>query len=138
MIDMILWENYKKICFIAPFETPYWPGFAIITAWNPASQQVGERRNRRRERALWRLLTLELQVPVAGPFWGSDPDERWQESSLAVALSLPQARQVAARFGQHAIYWVEDGQLWLVPLLTDKSTVCLGYIESHWIARKAI
>jgi hypothetical protein len=135
VIDMILWENYKKICFIAPFETPGWPGFAIITAWNPASQRVGERRNRRRERALRRHLTVDLQVAIVGPFWGSAPDERWQESSLAVALSLPQARQVAARFGQNAFYWVEDGWLWLVPVLTDKSAVCLGNIESFWIAR---
>ncbi|WP_234919455.1 DUF3293 domain-containing protein, partial [Aeromonas veronii] len=91
--------------------------------------------NMRRERALWRHLTVDLQVPVVGPFWGSDPDERWQESSLAVALSLPQARQLAARFGQNALYWVEDGQLWLTPVLTDKSAVCLGNIESFWIAR---
>ncbi|HIC8800450.1 DUF3293 domain-containing protein [Aeromonas veronii] len=132
---MNLWENYKKICFIAPFEPPDWSAFAIITAWNPASQWVTERRNMRRERALWRHLTVDLQVPVVGPFWGSDPDECWQESSLAVALSLPQARQLAARFGQNAIYWVEDGQLWLTPVLTDKSAVCLGNIESFWIAR---
>lgn len=135
MIDMNLWENYKKICFLAPFEPPIWPEFAIITAWNPTSQQVSARRNSRRERAMWRHLTVDLQVPVVGPFWGSDPDERWQESSLAVALSLPQARQLAARFGQNAIYWVEDGQLWLTPVLTDKSAVCLGNIESFWIAR---
>lgn len=70
-----------------------------------------------------------------GPFWGFDLDERWQESSLSVALSLPQARQLAAHFGQNAIHWVEDGQLWLVPVLIDKSAVCLGNIESFWIAR---
>ncbi|MEH8252890.1 MULTISPECIES: DUF3293 domain-containing protein [Aeromonas] len=132
---MNLWENYKKICFIAPFEPPGWSAFAIITAWNPASQWVTERRNIRRERALWRHLTVDLHVPVVGPFWGSDPDERWQESSLAVALCLPQARQLAARFGQNALYWVEDRQLWLVPVLMDKSAVCLGNIESFWIAR---
>ncbi|XEI31812.1 DUF3293 domain-containing protein [Aeromonas veronii] len=132
---MNLWEKYKKICFMAPFEVPGWPAFAIITAWNPASVRVSERRNRRRERALWRHLTAYLQMPVVGPFWGADPNERWQESSLAVALSLPQARQLAARFGQNALYWVEDGQLWLVPVLTDKSAVCLGNIESFWIAR---
>ncbi|HHQ4553914.1 TPA: DUF3293 domain-containing protein [Aeromonas veronii] len=83
---MILWENYKKICFIAPFEPPDWSAFAIITAWNPASQWVGERRNRRRERALWRHLTGDL----------------------------------------------------LVPVLTDKSAVCLGNIESFWIARNLV
>ncbi|WP_084202216.1 DUF3293 domain-containing protein [Aeromonas fluvialis] len=132
---MILWENYKKICFIAPFEPPPWPEFAIVTAWNPASRWVAERRNRRRERALLRHLTVDLQVPVQGPFWGSDPDERWQESSLAVAISLPQARQVAARFGQNAIYWVAGGRLWLVPALTGQSAVCLGDIESFWIVR---
>ncbi|WP_081959577.1 DUF3293 domain-containing protein [Aeromonas finlandensis] len=132
---MILWENYKNICFIAPFEPPDWPAFAIITAWNPASQRVSERRNWRRDRALRRHLTVDLQVAIVGPFWGSDRDERWQESSLAVALSLPQARRIAARFGQNAFYWVEGGRLWLVSVLIDKSAVCLGNIESFWIAR---
>ncbi|BBT79571.1 hypothetical protein WP8S18E11_12370 [Aeromonas veronii] len=75
---------------------------------------------------------------MVGPFWGSDPNERWQESSLAVAFSLPQACQLAARFGQNALYWVADGQLWLVSVLTDKSAVCLGNIESFWIARNLV
>ncbi|MGL4249389.1 MAG: DUF3293 domain-containing protein [Aeromonas sp.] len=135
---MTLWENYKKICFIAPFKVPQWPDFAIITAWNPASQWVSERRNLRRERALLCHLTLDLQVSVVGPFWGAAPDERWQESSLAAVMALPQARQLAARFGQNAIYWVAGGQLWLVPVLSDELAVCLGNIESFWIVRDAI
>lgn len=133
MLDMHLWEKYKKICFIASFEAPRWPAFAIITAWNPASQWVGERRNRRRERALLRQLSADFQV--AGPVWGSSLDECWRESSLAVALSLPQARHVAAAFGQHGFYWVEEGQLWLMPALNQGASICLGPIESHWIAR---
>lgn len=135
MIDMILWENYKKICFLAPFGMPSWPEFAIVTAWNPASQWVGERRNRRRERALWRHLEAMPGVKMAGPVWGAAPDESWRESSLAVALPLPEACALAARFSQNAIYWIEGGQLWLVPVLSDKSAVCLGDIAAFWIVR---
>lgn len=132
---MILWENYKKTRFIAPFEPPPWPAFAIITAWNPASQPMSERRNLRRERALWRQLEGES---VAGPLWGSSPDEQWRESSLAVALPLARACELAVRFGQNALYWVEEGQLWLVPVLIENTAVCLGNIESYWIARTPI
>ena len=132
---MILWENYKKIRFIAPFEPPHWPAFAIITAWNPASQPVSERRNLRRERALWRQLEGKI---LAGPLWGASPDEQWQESSLVVALALEQACELAARFDQNALYWVEEGKLWLVPVLIEHTAICLGNIESYWIVRTPI
>ncbi len=93
---------------------PPWPAYAIVTAWNPASQWVGARRNARRQRALSRQLA---DVLVMGPVWGSDPDECWQEASLLLRLSRAEAMRLAARFGQNALYWVEEGELWLVPVL---------------------
>ncbi len=132
---MNLWENYRKICFIAPFSTPKWPAYAIVTAWNPASRQLGMRRNTRRQRALWRAIAAMPGWQVMGPCRGSSLDETWQESSLLLACPRSEAIQLAARFGQNAIYWVEQGELWLLPVLLTEEPHHLGRIESHWIVR---
>ncbi|MDX7762007.1 DUF3293 domain-containing protein [Aeromonas caviae] len=126
---MTLWENYRKVCFIAPFAPPHCPAYAIITAWNPASQWVGLRRNARRQRALVRQVGECL---VMGEVWGSDEDERWQEASLLLPLSQPEAIRLAARFGQNALYWVREGELWLVPVLLEGMPCHLGTLASRW------
>ncbi|MEI4959748.1 DUF3293 domain-containing protein [Aeromonas caviae] len=126
---MSLWENYRKVCFIAPFAPPHCPAYAIITAWNPASQWVGLRRNARRQRALVRQVGECL---VMGEVWGSDEDERWQEASLLLPLSQPEAIRLAARFGQNALYWVREGELWLVPVLLEGMPCHLGTLASRW------
>ncbi|MFM4650064.1 DUF3293 domain-containing protein [Aeromonas bivalvium] len=129
MIDMILWENYRNICFIAPFSAPTWPGYTILTACNPASLAVGERRNGRRTRALLRAVTgWEHRFPIQA----GDPEMHWQEWSLALACSAEEGHALAARFGQNALYRVEQGQLWLQPVLLDGPAVCLGEIGSFW------
>ncbi|WP_259230350.1 DUF3293 domain-containing protein [Aeromonas hydrophila] len=135
MVDMNLWENYRKICFIAPFSAPKWPAYAIVTAWNPASRQLGMRRNTRRQRALWRAIAAVPHWQAMGPCRGSSLDESWQESSLLLASTRSEAIRLAARFGQNAIYWVEQGELWLLPVLLAGEPHHLGRIESHWIVR---
>lgn len=132
---MNLWENYRKICFIAPFSAPKWPAYAIVTAWNPASRQLGMRRNTRRQRALWRAIAAVPRWQVMGPCRGSSLDESWQESSLLLASTRSEAIRLAARFGQNAIYWVEQGELWLLSVLLAGEPHHLGRIESHWIVR---
>ncbi|WP_348687969.1 DUF3293 domain-containing protein [Aeromonas bestiarum] len=135
MVDMNLWENYRKICFIAPFAAPQWPSYAIVTAWNPASREVGMRRNIRRQRALWRVIAASPRMMAMGPCWGSSLDESWRESSLLLVSSRAEAIDLAARFGQNALYWVERGDLWLLPVLMKGVPLHLGRIESHWIVR---
>ncbi|WP_429039764.1 DUF3293 domain-containing protein [Aeromonas media] len=129
---MTLWENYRNVCFIAPFAPPVWAAYAIVTAWNPASQRVGMRRNARRQRALSRHLADTL---VMGPVWGSDPDEFWQEASLLLHIPQGEAIRLAARFGQNALYWVVEGELWLVPVLLKGEPCHLGRLTSRWMLR---
>ncbi|MFQ2102226.1 MULTISPECIES: DUF3293 domain-containing protein [Aeromonas] len=129
---MTLWENYRNVCFIAPFAPPAWPAYAIVTAWNPASQWVGERRNTRRQRALMRLLG---EQSVMGPVWGGDADECWQEDSLLLPIAQEEAIRLAARFGQNALYWVAEGELWLVPVLLGGEPCHLGSLASRWRLR---
>ncbi|MGU5716297.1 DUF3293 domain-containing protein [Aeromonas taiwanensis] len=128
---MTLWENYRKVCFIAPSAPPDWPAYAIVTAWNPASRWVGPRRNARRQRALMRRVD---ELPVL-PVWGSDEDERWQEASLLLPLSQAEAVRLAVRFGQNALYWVEAGELWLVPALLQGAPCHLGRLAPRWRIR---
>ncbi|XKL70839.1 DUF3293 domain-containing protein [Aeromonas media] len=132
MVDMTLWENYRNVCFIAPFAPPVWAAYAIVTAWNPASQLVGMRRNARRQRALSRHLADTL---VMGPVWGSAPDECWQEASLLLHIPQGEAIRLAARFGQNALYWVVEGELWLVPVLLKGEPCHLGRLTSRWMLR---
>ena len=129
---MTLWENYRNVCFIAPFAPPVWAAYAIVTAWNPASQLVGMRRNARRQRALSRHLTDTL---VMGPVWGSAPEECWQEASLLLHIPQGEAIRLAARFGQNALYWVVEGELWLVPVLLKGEPCHLGRLTSRWMLR---
>ena len=129
---MTLWENYRNVCFIAPFAPPVWAAYAIVTAWNPASQLVGMRRNARRQRALSRHLADTL---VMGPVWGSAPDECWQEASLLLHIPPGEAIRLAARFGQNALYWVVEGELWLVPVLLKGEPCHLGRLTSRWMLR---
>ncbi|XKL90989.1 DUF3293 domain-containing protein [Aeromonas media] len=132
MVDMTLWENYRNVCFIAPFAPPVWAAYAIVTAWNPAGQRVGMRRNARRQRALSRHLADTL---VMGPVWGSAPDECWQEASLLLHIPQGEAIRLAARFGQNALYWVVEGELWLVPVLLKGAPCHLGRLTSRWMLR---
>ncbi|AHX61999.1 hypothetical protein B224_3770 [Aeromonas media WS] len=120
------------MCFIAPFAPPVWAAYAIVTAWNPASQLVGMRRNARRQRALSRHLADTL---VMGPVWGSAPDECWQEASLLLHIPQGEAIRLAARFGQNALYWVVEGELWLVPVLLKGEPCHLGRLTSRWMLR---
>ena len=60
---------------------------------------------------------------------GSDEDERWQEASLLLPLSLPEAIRLAARFGQNALCWVREGELWLVPVLLEGTPCHLGRLR---------
>ena len=132
---MILWENYRKVCFFAPFEPPSWHAYAIVTAWNPASRWVGMRRNARRHLALLRLIDDAPDLLVIGPVWGSSLDESWQEASLLLQMPRADAVRLASRFGQNACYWVEGGELWLIPVLMKGKPHNLGRLASCWIVR---
>ena len=132
---MILWENYRKVCFFAPFEPPSWPAYAIVTTWNPASRWVGMRRNSRRHLALLRLIDDAPDLLVIGPVWGSSLDESWQEASLLLQMPRADAVRLARRFGQNACYWVEGGELWLIPVLMKGEPYHLGRLASCWIVR---
>lgn len=126
-----MWENYKHIRFIATAPPPDWPAFAIITAWNPRSQWLARAENDHRHHSLLARLSDYPYFPL----WGSSPDRQWQELSLAVACPLATAGALAREFGQNAIYWVERGELLLVPILLAQDGATLGPLDAYWIAQ---
>jgi hypothetical protein len=126
-----MWENYKMIRLLANAPQPEWACFAIITAWNPASTLRHPEENDAHQQD---LLNQLINFPLL-EVWGCSPDLSWRERSVAVACPLALARQLAIRFGQNAIYWVDQGELWLVPvLLHHEETVSLGPLVDYWIA----
>lgn len=44
-------------------------------------------------------------------------DGDWEEAGYIVDIRAEQAYQLAKKWQQNAIYWVEDNQLYLVPVL---------------------
>ncbi|MFO7324820.1 MAG: DUF3293 domain-containing protein [Pseudomonadota bacterium] len=82
---------------------------ALITAWNPRSQQQETERNR----ALQDQLVRELQaaghpcLPGRNEAPIDDPEDWNEDSVLALDISLEEARAIAARYGQHAFLWID-------------------------------
>ncbi|CAH0532655.1 hypothetical protein VST7929_00495 [Vibrio stylophorae] len=109
-----LWQSYFDIQF--QFDAPLQgTAFAILTAWNPKSQPLSLAENQQRNLALVEQLTaqqLGFQRMNGGATDGS-----WFEPGFALFCSRQQAHKIAAHWQQNAIYWVENGRLYLDPVL---------------------
>lgn len=81
---------------------------AFITAWNPFSQPTDDAENSR----LQALLETELSVASTALFagMGEDPSGQWpgEKSTLALGLSLTNARSIGIRFKQNALVWMDQ------------------------------
>ncbi|CAM3515968.1 hypothetical protein VA7868_00813 [Vibrio aerogenes CECT 7868] len=108
MIDETLWAAYASSCF--DFKSPIFArNFSIITAWNPESQQLPESENcANNKRLLEKICQYEWACVRVG-----DIQFKWIEESFAVAADLETSLQIAREFGQNAIYYVRQGQLFL-------------------------
>lgn len=80
---------------------------AFITAWNPFSQPTDDAENSR----LQALLETELLVVSAALFAGMGEDPSGQlpgeKSTLALGLSLTNAKSIGTRFKQNAFVWID-------------------------------
>jgi hypothetical protein len=128
---MDLWECYKSSVFLCHQPLGANLSFAIISARNPEG----------------RLLNLPCNLSLDCQFenWlnrenlphrrliGASPDLSFQESSWAVVCDKPKAIDLALVFRQNAIYWIQDGDLYLVPALMDSNEEYLGSYASRQI-----
>ncbi len=110
MTPQALWDLYRPTCFTAP-EAPPFSHFAILTAWNP-----GVFLERSENQRLQAQLGADLrgQEVRHAPVWAGAPDWSHFEPSFAIAASREACEAEAREWGQNALFWVEDGALWLV------------------------
>lgn len=79
---------------------------AFISACNPYSQPLSGAQNASRQVALASLLQERGYSFIDGS--GQSRDKKWCEPSfLVLGISLPEARELGARFEQNAILWCD-------------------------------
>jgi hypothetical protein len=87
-------------------------GAALLTAWNPGSRLHAREWNEAAQQALERELAAAGHPCLPAR---NEPDDfatqgrTWIEASvLALGITLPAAREVAARYGQLAFLWIDE------------------------------
>ena len=133
MSDKGLWQVYGNAKF-RPLHSPL-PKvpFAVITAHNPRSQIVSDRQNQANQQGLIKELSA-LGHSYSQVLVGNE-DFSYSEPSLAVAMAKSDAIALGKRYQQNAIYWVENGSLYLLPcLMQGQQQQLLGAFDGFLIA----
>ncbi|MDX3775435.1 DUF3293 domain-containing protein [Chromatiaceae bacterium AAb-1] len=128
---MTLWESYKTSIFLCHQQLANNIDFAIISAQNPAGNVNNPYFNLRLDKELEVCLNQQ-RLPYRSVI-GSSPDRAFQEKSWIVMCEKAQAVQLALQFRQNAIYWVEEGMLYLVPVLLANEEECLGTFKQRLV-----
>ncbi|MBZ9612610.1 DUF3293 domain-containing protein [Rheinheimera maricola] len=128
---MSLWESYKTSVFLCHQALTEDIDFAIISAQNPAGHTEHPYLNLRRDNELQACLNKQ-RLPYRSVI-GSAPDRSFQEKSWIVLCDKKSAIELALQFEQNAIYWVQQGELFLVPVLIAQTEECLGSFSERLI-----
>ncbi len=124
-----LWHFYKATQFLLTQKIANHLSFAIITACNPDGKILSQSQNRLRDRKL--LHSIEcLNCPYRAVI-GAAGDMSHFEKSWAVFVDKQQAIQLGEEFVQKAIYYVNEGELILVPVLMQAKEESLGMFQRH-------
>ena len=126
MIDAQLWAAYCEPYFQFSDEMTS-DFFAVITAWNPASQRVSNEENLRNNQR----LALEISHTNYVDVLVGDEAFTWKEASFAVAIERELAIELGRKFGQNAIYYVENNQLYLLSCLPDATSLSIKGWQSR-------
>ena len=128
---MNLWESYKRSIFFCHQALNCHVDFAIISAQNPAGISEHPYLNLRRDNELQAYLNQQ-RLPYRMVI-GSAPDRSFEEKSWVVFCDKTDAVSLALKFEQNAIYWVERGELYLVPVLMQQTEECLGKFNERLV-----
>ncbi|WP_348541610.1 DUF3293 domain-containing protein [Vibrio fluminensis] len=121
MIDAHFWQAYCDPYF--KFENRIPTGdFVIITANNPASYRLEEQENLIRNKC----LQCDLAPHILHNVLVGNEDFSWSEASFASSISVQLAIELAQKYQQNAIYFVQDEQLKLLSCLPDRTIINLG------------
>lgn len=102
-----------------------WPcEFAIITAFATTGACWSEEENAQADRAL--ETELRAAYPWVRRLTGFSPSTGHAEPGWAVAIELPAARQLGARYLQDAIYFVSKDTLVVASCKTQAAPVAVG------------
>ncbi|MCK6262423.1 DUF3293 domain-containing protein [Vibrio sp. ZSDE26] len=126
-IDAYLWSLYQDPYFIFSNE-PYSKRYAIITGWNRFGKKQSHQDNLLQNE---QLLASLPNVEVVGVLVGND-DFSWYEESYAIAIEKDSARELAKKYAQNAIYFVEKGELTLLSCLDERETP-IGQIKARCV-----
>lgn len=128
---MNLWESYKHSIFFCHQALNCQVDFAIISAQNPAGIPEHPYLNLQRDKELQACLN-QRRLPYRSVI-GSAPDHSFKEKSWAVVCEKADAVSLALKFEQNAIYWVEAGDLFLVPVLMHYTEECIGRFNERLV-----
>lgn len=96
--------------------------FAIITACNPLGRVLNQEANT----DLTGDLKSQLEPESCQNLIGASPDKSHQEVSFLWQTDKSKAVELASQFLQNAIYWIENGELFLVPVKMSGEEVSMG------------
>ena len=113
---------YQQVVFLLPPSFVVPQQFAIVTAYNPLGACLEDEENVRRNRQLESSFGRISYQPLVG----CSLDLSHQEPSFALVCPKSEAIQLARRYDQNAIYWVEAGRLWLEPVALSFTPIELG------------
>jgi hypothetical protein len=88
--------------------------FAVVTACNPLGCSLDDSANRRLSAVLTGLV--QDRFPGARPAHGTSPDGAHVEPGWAIPAPLEEARSLATRFLQNAVFWFDGIRFSIVPV----------------------
>ncbi|MEL4439818.1 DUF3293 domain-containing protein [Shewanella algae] len=124
-----LWQYYQSACFLLTQSFSSAVPFAIVTAHNPLGQKLTSCQNRLLDRQLQHDID-KLGIPYRAIIGAAD-DLSHMEKSWALFLDKAAAIELASKYRQNALYYVDSGLLTLVPCLKGEREVALGQFAAR-------
>ena len=142
--DLMVLYSETVFKLIQQFKLPQ--SFAIITAHNPEGVICNININNFHDADLRKFLSTKRQCTIGSeptedefirntyPIIGCSPDMSHQEESYAIEAPKNRAYEIAEKFKQNAFFWVEKGQLSIVPVkLKGVDELSIGTFKSRII-----
>jgi hypothetical protein len=126
---MQLWQHYQQTIFLSHQPFCKQASFAIISVANPQGRVSNQGYNLCVNEAF--AAELERSSYRYRSIIGASPCLQFQEVSWAVFCQQQQAIEMALKWQQNAMYWVEQGQLWLMPVLVAEQAIALGDFQQR-------
>ncbi|SRR6266496_4161082 len=123
--------EYNRTVFRTDSPPNEWPSrFAVVTACNPDGIRHSGEDNARFD--AWLLVALEAEKIKHWRVTGTSADFQHSEPGYAIETNLENALNIANKFRQEAIFWIEHGHVSVISC-TTREKVLLGAWPSRLI-----